>query len=191
MGCRQDPPVVSFVHVDMFTVQAGYTANGRKVGGCTQPRPVAAMSIAARVAEEMGTKVGYGVGYSIQIAQAKDGLEIYDWWNAFARVFEGTGSRGLLCLNRLITDDAHKRTFSTDILFAFGQGSYVCHNSPSNFDFPWKGYCSVSTWASTIISSATIDAEKFSDYFDYAPTFYGQLFPWLFFVSKNLNIFTF
>ncbi|KII90549.1 hypothetical protein PLICRDRAFT_537126 [Plicaturopsis crispa FD-325 SS-3] len=38
--------------------EAGYTANGQKVG-CTQPRRVAAMSVAARVADEMGTKVGY------------------------------------------------------------------------------------------------------------------------------------
>ena len=42
--------------------EAGYTAGGLKVG-CTQPRRVAAMSVAARVAEEMGTKVGYEVGY--------------------------------------------------------------------------------------------------------------------------------
>lgn len=47
--------------------EAGYTANGQleKVG-CTQPRRVAAMSVAARVAEEMGTKVGYEVEYSIR-----------------------------------------------------------------------------------------------------------------------------
>ena len=45
--------------------EAGYTQGGLKVG-CTQPRRVAAMSVAARVAEEMGTKVGYEVGYSIR-----------------------------------------------------------------------------------------------------------------------------
>ena len=44
-----------------MTTATGYTADGRKVG-CTQPRRVAAMSVAARVAEEMGTKVGYEVG---------------------------------------------------------------------------------------------------------------------------------
>ena len=39
-----------------------------------------------------------------------------------------------------------------------------------------------------LISSATMDAEKFSEYFDNAPTFYGQSF-WCFFVSKNLIVF--
>ncbi|KAJ9621488.1 hypothetical protein H2203_006974 [Taxawa tesnikishii (nom. ined.)] len=45
--------------------EAGFTKNGMKVG-CTQPRRVAAMSVAARVAEEMGVKLGNEVGYSIR-----------------------------------------------------------------------------------------------------------------------------
>ncbi len=45
--------------------EAGYTKNGMKVG-CTQPRRVAAMSVAARVADEVGVKVGNEVGYSIR-----------------------------------------------------------------------------------------------------------------------------
>jgi len=43
----------------------GYTAHG-KVIGCTQPRRVAAMSVAARVADEMNKKLGNEVGYSIR-----------------------------------------------------------------------------------------------------------------------------
>ena len=45
--------------------EAGYTKGGKKVG-CTQPRRVAAMSVAARVAEEVGCKLGNEVGYSIR-----------------------------------------------------------------------------------------------------------------------------
>ena len=48
-----------------YLYEAGYTKGGKKVG-CTQPRRVAAMSVASRVAEEMGTKIGYEVGYSIR-----------------------------------------------------------------------------------------------------------------------------
>jgi len=44
--------------------EAGYTKRGKV--GCTQPRRVAAMSVAARVAEEMGVKLGAEVGYSIR-----------------------------------------------------------------------------------------------------------------------------
>ncbi|CAG8631534.1 10546_t:CDS:2, partial [Scutellospora calospora] len=45
--------------------EAGYTKGGKKIC-CTQPRRVAAMSVAARVAEEMGVKLGYEVGYAIR-----------------------------------------------------------------------------------------------------------------------------
>ncbi len=44
--------------------EAGYSKAGRI--GCTQPRRVAAMSVAARVAHEMGVKLGNEVGYSIR-----------------------------------------------------------------------------------------------------------------------------
>ncbi len=43
--------------IPQFLHEAGLTAGGKKVG-CTQPRRVAAMSVAARVAEEMGVKLG-------------------------------------------------------------------------------------------------------------------------------------
>lgn len=45
--------------------EAGYTKDGLKIG-CTQPRRVAAMSVAARVAEEVGCRLGQEVGYSIR-----------------------------------------------------------------------------------------------------------------------------
>lgn len=41
--------------------------------GCTQPRRVAAMSVAARVAEEMGVKLGNEVGYSIRFEDCTSG----------------------------------------------------------------------------------------------------------------------
>jgi len=49
----------------MMICMQGYSA-GKKMIGCTQPRRVAAMSVAARVAEEMGKKLGNEVGYSIR-----------------------------------------------------------------------------------------------------------------------------
>lgn len=47
------------------STQDGWCKGGKKIG-CTQPRRVAAMSVAARVSEEMGTKLGAEVGYSIR-----------------------------------------------------------------------------------------------------------------------------
>uniref|UniRef100_A0A0A9XHE2 Putative pre-mRNA-splicing factor ATP-dependent RNA helicase n=1 Tax=Lygus hesperus TaxID=30085 RepID=A0A0A9XHE2_LYGHE len=48
-----------------YLAEAGYTYNGKMVG-CTQPRRVAAISIAKRVAEEVGCKVGIEVGYTVR-----------------------------------------------------------------------------------------------------------------------------
>lgn len=48
----------------MLLLQVGYTKVGKV--GCTQPRRVAAMSVAARVSQEMDKKLGQEVGYSIR-----------------------------------------------------------------------------------------------------------------------------
>lgn len=47
-----------------YLAEAGFTANG--IIACTQPRRVAAMSVAKRVAEEFGCRLGQEVGYSIR-----------------------------------------------------------------------------------------------------------------------------
>lgn len=55
--------------IPQYLHEAGYTKGG-KIVGCTQPRRVAAMSVASRVAEEMGVRVGAEVGYSIRFEDA-------------------------------------------------------------------------------------------------------------------------
>ena len=51
--------------IPQYLYEAGYCKDGLRVG-CTQPRRVAAMSVSARVAEEIGVKLGQEVGYSIR-----------------------------------------------------------------------------------------------------------------------------
>ena len=51
--------------IPQYLHEAGYTKDNKKVG-CTQPRRVAAMSVASRVAQEVGTKLGNEVGYAIR-----------------------------------------------------------------------------------------------------------------------------
>ena len=55
--------------IPQFLVDAGYTTNENKMVVCTQPRRVAAMSVAKRVAEEMDVKIGEEVGYSIRFEE--------------------------------------------------------------------------------------------------------------------------
>ncbi|KAI0785231.1 putative pre-mRNA splicing factor [Abortiporus biennis] len=136
--------------------EAGYTANGMKVG-CTQPRRVAAMSVAARVAEEMGTKVGYEVGYSIRFEDCTSDKTVLKYMTDGMLLREFLTEPDLAGYSALIIDEAHERTLSTDILFALVKD--IARFRPE---------------LRLLISSATMDAEKFREYFDDAPIFYGM-----------------
>ncbi|KAL0960804.1 hypothetical protein HGRIS_005820 [Hohenbuehelia grisea] len=141
--------------------EAGYTANGLKVG-CTQPRRVAAMSVAARVAEEMGTKVGYEVGYSIRFEDCTSDKTVLKYMTDGMLLREFLTEPDLAGYSALIIDEAHERTLSTDILFALIKD--IARFRPE---------------LRLLISSATMDAEKFASYFDDAPIFYvpGRRYP--------------
>ncbi|KAI6027416.1 P-loop containing nucleoside triphosphate hydrolase protein [Pisolithus microcarpus] len=141
--------------------EAGYTAGGMKVG-CTQPRRVAAMSVAARVADEMGTKVGYEVGYSIRFEDCTSDKTVLKYMTDGMLLREFLTEPDLASYSALIIDEAHERTLSTDILFALVKD--IARFRPE---------------LRLLISSATMDAEKFSEYFDNAPVFYvpGRRYP--------------
>jgi len=141
--------------------EAGYTKGGLKVG-CTQPRRVAAMSVAARVAEEMGTKVGYEVGYSIRFEDCTSDKTVLKYMTDGMLLREFLTEPDLAGYAALIIDEAHERTLSTDILFALVKD--IARFRPE---------------LRLLISSATMDANKFSEYFDEAPIFYvpGRRYP--------------
>ena len=153
--------------------EAGYTANGQKVG-CTQPRRVAAMSVAARVAEEMGTKVGYEVGYSIRFEDCTSDKTILKYMTDGMLLREFLTEPDLAGYSALIIDEAHERTLSTDILFALVKVriSVIVFFNQMLTSFE-QDIARFRPELRLLISSATMDAEKFSEYFDNAPTFYG------------------
>ena len=103
--------------------EAGFTAGGAKVG-CTQPRRVAAMSVAARVAEEMGTKVGYEVGYSIRFEDCTSDKTVVKYMTDGMLLREFLTEPDLAGYSVIIIDEAHERTLSTDILFALVKVRY-------------------------------------------------------------------
>lgn len=154
--------------------EAGYTAGGMKVG-CTQPRRVAAMSVAARVAEEMGTKVGYEVGYSIRFEDATSDKTVLKYMTDGMLLREFLTEPDLAGYSALIIDEAHERTLSTDILFALVKvrlALLILRNISSEPQF--QDIARFRPELKLLISSATMDAEKFSEYFDEAPIFYGE-----------------
>ncbi|KAJ8451438.1 hypothetical protein Cgig2_017829 [Carnegiea gigantea] len=122
--------------------------------GCTQPRRVAAMSVAARVSQEMGVKLGHEVGYSIRFEDCTSDKTVLKYMTDGMLLREFLGEPDLAGYSVIMVDEAHERTLSTDILF--GLVKDVARFRPD---------------LKLLISSATLDAEKFSDYFDSAPIF--------------------
>ncbi|TXT11242.1 hypothetical protein VHUM_01993 [Vanrija humicola] len=141
--------------------EAGYTKGGMKVG-CTQPRRVAAMSVAARVAEEVGSRLGQEVGYSIRFEDMTSDKTVLKYMTDGMLLREFLTDPELSTYSALVIDEAHERTLSTDILF--GLVKDIARFRPE---------------LRLLISSATMNAQKFSEFFDNAPIFDvpGRRFP--------------
>ncbi|KAH8255382.1 hypothetical protein KR038_002017 [Drosophila bunnanda] len=154
--------------VPQYLVEAGFT-EGKKMIGCTQPRRVAAMSVAARVAEEMGVKLGNEVGYSIRFEDCTSDRTILKYMTDGTLHREFLSEPDLASYSVMIIDEAHERTLHTDILF--GLVKDIARFRPE---------------LKLLISSATLDADKFSAFFDDAPIFRipGRRYPVDIFYTK-------
>lgn len=139
--------------IPQYLHEAGYTNDGMKIG-CTQPRRVAAMSVASRVAEEMGVKVGNEVGYAIRFEDNTSDKTILKYMTDGMLLRELLTEPDLGQYSALMIDEAHERTVPTDI--ACGLLKDIAKARPD---------------LKLLISSATMDAQKFQKYFDDAPIF--------------------
>lgn len=129
---------------------------------CTQPRRVAAMSVAQRVAEEMDVKLGEEVGYSIRFENKTSPKTILKYMTDGMLLREAMEDHDLTKYSCIILDEAHERTLATDILMGLIK-QVVQRRSDLKI----------------IIMSATLDAEKFQNYFNDAPLLAvpGRTFP--------------
>lgn len=105
--------------IPQYLYEAGFTKiNGEKKKiGCTQPRRVAAMSVAARVAQEMGVKLGTEVGYSIRFEDCTTERTVVKYMTDGMLLREFLNEPDLESYSVMIIDEAHERTLHTDILF--------------------------------------------------------------------------
>ena len=101
--------------IPQYLHEAGYTKRGKV--GRTQPRRVAAMSVAARVSQEMGVKLGHEVGYSIRFEDCTTEKTVLKYMTDGMLLREFLGEPDLASYSVVIVDEAHERTLSTNILF--------------------------------------------------------------------------
>jgi pre-mRNA-splicing factor ATP-dependent RNA helicase DHX15/PRP43 len=124
----------------------------RKLVACTQPRRVAAMSVAQRVAQELDVKLGEEVGYSIRFEDMTSQKTCLKYMTDGMLLREAMNDHDLKRYSTIILDEAHERTLATDILM--GLLKEVVVRRPD---------------LKLIIMSATLDAQKFQRYFNDAP----------------------
>jgi len=138
---------------------------GRGIAGkvaCTQPRRIAAITIAHRIAEELGETLGRSVGYKIRF-QDKTSPDAYIKIVTDGMLLAETQSdRRLFEYDTFIIDEAHERSLNIDFLLGIA-----------------KTLLDVRPELKVIITSATLDTEKFSRAFDDAPVIHvgGRMYP--------------
>jgi ATP-dependent helicase HrpA len=165
----QDHPVVivsgetgsgKSTQIPKMCLEAGRGIAGRI--GCTQPRRIAATTIARRIAQEMGEDLGNSVGYKIRFSDRTGP-------NAYIKILtdgmllaETQQDRFLNEYDTLIIDEAHERSLNIDFLLGILRSMLRKRRD-----------------LRVIVTSATLDTEKFSRAFDNAPVVEvtGRLFP--------------
>ncbi|CCK69808.1 DEAH-box RNA-dependent ATPase PRP2 KNAG_0D00560 [Huiozyma naganishii CBS 8797] len=146
-----------------YLVEDGYTQDGKYQVGVTQPRRVAATSVAARVAEEMDVKLGREVGYSIRFDdKTTPGKTVLKYVTDGMLLRECLTDPDLKKYSCIVIDEAHERTLATDILLGLLKNILARRED-----------------LKVLISSATMNTAKFSKFFGDCPilTIPGRRYP--------------
>ncbi|NXX10586.1 PRP16 helicase, partial [Podargus strigoides] len=153
-GSGKTTQLTQYLHED------GYTDYG--MIGCTQPRRVAAMSVAKRVSEEMGVRLGEEVGYAIRFEDCTSENTVIKYMTDGILLRESLREADLDNYSAIIMDEAHERSLNTDVLFGLLR-EVVARRSDLKL----------------VVTSATMDADKFASFFGNVPIFHipGRTFP--------------
>src|SRR5499427_2117160 len=116
--------------------------------GHTQPRRIAARTVAERIATELGTEIGTAVGYKVRFTDKSSDSTLIKVMTDGILLAELQRDRRLLCYDTLIIDEAHERSLNIDFILG-----YLKRLLPTRPDLK------------VIITSATIDPERFSKHF--------------------------
>jgi pre-mRNA-splicing factor ATP-dependent RNA helicase DHX15/PRP43 len=115
---------------------------------CSQPRRIAAVSIAKRVAEEMGTSLGRKVGYSVRFEERTSGETVIRYVTDGTLVRECIEDETLSKYKAVIIDEVHERTINIDLLLGLVKDAIRARSD-----------------LRVVIMSATISTDRFEEYF--------------------------
>jgi ATP-dependent helicase HrpA len=160
--------ILQALEVSQVVVVAGETGSGkttqlpkicleagkgtRGMIACTQPRRIAARAMAERVSEELATELGGVVGYQVRFRDRSSPDGYIKFMTDGILLAESLHDRFLDAYDTIIIDEAHERSLNIDFLLG-----YLKRLLPKRRDLK------------LIITSATIDTEKFSRHFNSAP----------------------
>ena len=146
--------------IPKFCLAAGRGIDG--LIGHTQPRRIAAQAVARRIAEEMGQGIGRAVGYKIRFQDATPPEAYVKVMTDGILLAETAGDRMLTAYDTIIVDEAHERSLNIDFILGYLRTLIRRRRG-----------------LRVVITSATIDTEKFSKAFDDAPVIRvsGRMYP--------------
>lgn len=134
--------------ITQYLVDGGWTAGGRKVV-CTQSRRMAAITVAGRVAEEMGVTLGNEVGYAVRFDQKVSARTRIKYCTDGLLLRETLTDPLLSAYSVIIVDEAHERSLYSDILLGL-----------------LKKIMKKRKDLRVIVTSATVDSTLFKDFFE-------------------------
>jgi ATP-dependent helicase HrpA len=165
---REGERIIELIRNHQVVVIAGETGSGKTTQlpklclaagrgaagmiGCTQPRRIAARAVARRVAEELKTELGRGVGFQVRFNDQVGEDTHIKFMTDGILLAEIASDRWLSAYDTIIVDEAHERSLNIDFLLG-----YLKQLLRKRRDLK------------VIVTSATIDTERFARHFDDAP----------------------
>ncbi|XP_020782457.2 probable ATP-dependent RNA helicase DHX40 isoform X1 [Boleophthalmus pectinirostris] len=161
-GCGKTTQLPQYLH------EAGFCKNGKI--GITQPRRVAAITVAQRVAQEMGYTLGKEVGYQVRFDDCTTEDTEVKYMTDGCLLREVLADPGLSQYSVVILDEVHERSLNTDILLGLLK---------KVFSNPDKANMGRRLPLKMVVMSATMETEKLSAFLGNCPVFVipGRTFP--------------
>ncbi|CAG2175084.1 unnamed protein product [Oppiella nova] len=156
-GSGKTTQIPQYLYENNFVAKSGQN-NG--MIGVTQPRRVAAITIAERVAQEMNVQIGSVVGYSVRFEDMSSPQTKIKYLTDGTLLREAISDPLLHKYKVIVLDEAHERTVQTDLLLGVIKKAQQLRHQQQR------------PVLKVIVMSATMDCDHFSQYFNKAPVYY-------------------